>query len=313
VTAPTVVAAGAIVWRVRDGHLQVLLVHRPKYKDWSWPKGKVEPGESVIGAAVREVAEETGYDVVLGIPLPTVQYPVSSGPKQVHYWAAQVAGRGDRAVSARPPVPRADEAEIDRVEWYDAQTASDKLTRPSDRRPLKTLLTAHARGVLDTRVLVITRHARARKRSVWKGDETDRPLTRQGVQQSLGLMTVLSAHGVCQVVTSPWTRCVSTVAPYAQAVGAVLEHRDELTEAAHSRSGEPVAKIVADLLHTTEDTVVCTHRPVLPTVVDVVAQAPGRGVRRSLPRRDPYLRPGHSLVVHLHAGTVVAVQALPPG
>ncbi|NKY07909.1 NUDIX domain-containing protein, partial [Cellulomonas hominis] len=94
---PVVEAAGALVWRVRQGRLQVVLVHRPRYKDWSWPKGKLEPGEHVVTAAVREVEEEAGLDVVLGRPLPGLEYPLADGRfKRVHYWSAQVAGRPDR-------------------------------------------------------------------------------------------------------------------------------------------------------------------------------------------------------------------------
>ena len=106
--APVVVeAAGALVWRVRLGTLQVALVHRPRYDDWSWPKGKVDPGETILAAATREVAEETGHDVVLGVPLPGLEYALSDGRrKRVHYWAAQVAGRPDAAaLRARAPVP----------------------------------------------------------------------------------------------------------------------------------------------------------------------------------------------------------------
>ena len=134
--APVVVeAAGALVWRVRLGRLQVALVHRPRYDDWSWPKGKVDPGETILAAATREVAEETGHDVVLGIPLPGLEYALSDGRrKRVHYWAAQVAGRPDAAaLRARPPVPPASPKEIDQLRWFDVvdgRQAADPRRRP---------------------------------------------------------------------------------------------------------------------------------------------------------------------------------------
>ena len=117
VAAGPVEAAGALVWRERAGRLQVALVHRPRYRDWSWPKGKLDPGELPPVAAVREVEEETGMAVVLGLPLPGLEYRLADGrPKVVHYWAARVAGRGDEApLRARPPVPHADRSEIGRA------------------------------------------------------------------------------------------------------------------------------------------------------------------------------------------------------
>ena len=75
----TVTAAGALCWRVRNHKLQVLLIHRPRYKDWSWPKGKLDPGETLPECAVREVEEETGARVELGRPLPTVTYVLPDG------------------------------------------------------------------------------------------------------------------------------------------------------------------------------------------------------------------------------------------
>jgi len=146
VAVPTVLAAGALVWRVRAGVLQVALVHRPRYKDWSWPKGKVEPGETLVGTAVREVAEETGMDVVLGRPLPGLAYVVAGRPKQVHYWAAQVGGRHDVALAARATTPHVRGAEIDDVRWFDAASATRRLTRSSDRQPLVALVRAHRGG-----------------------------------------------------------------------------------------------------------------------------------------------------------------------
>lgn len=113
----TVKAAGALVWRENGKHLEVLLVHRPRYDDWSIPKGKVEPCESVRTCAVREVAEETGVQVVLGQPLSRVHYKIADGSrKEVHYWAARVAPEASAAVAARCAVKPASAKEIDAVE-----------------------------------------------------------------------------------------------------------------------------------------------------------------------------------------------------
>lgn len=301
VVQTTVQAAGALVWRVRQGRLQVALVHRPRYKDWSWPKGKLDAGEATVAAAWREVAEEIGHDVVLGRPLPSLSYRLPDGrTKRVRYWAAQVAGRGlAPALRARPPVPPAAREEIDQSRWFDVEAAVQRLTRPSDRAPLDVLVDAHAKGRLDTRALVVVRHASARKRSVWGGTEADRPLTSSGRAQAEALVPMLSAFGATRVVASDWARCAGTVEPYARAAGLTPALLPSLTEAAHEEHPARAAAVVADLVGTAEDTVLCTHRPVLPTVLDVVAQHSRRDVADTLPREDPFLRPAELLVTHV--------------
>jgi 8-oxo-(d)GTP phosphatase len=299
---PAVVqAAGALVWRVRTGRLQVALVHRPRYRDWSWPKGKLDPGETIVEAAWREVAEETTHDVVLGIPLPGLEYRISDGRiKRVHYWAAQVAGRLDAAaLRARPPVPRASMAEIDQVRWFDVDTAAARLTRPEDAAPLVALVDAHRKGRLDTRALVVVRHAAAVKRSAWHGTELDRPLTAAGEAAAVGLVPVISAYGASRVVTSEWARCAATVQPYATAAQVPVEISPLLTEHQHKASPSRVARQVVDLLTWDGDSVLCTHRPVLPTVADVLAQHARRSVADALPSSDPFLEPGEALVAHV--------------
>ncbi len=293
-------AAGALVWRVRAGRLQVALVHRPRYRDWSWPKGKLDPGEVPPVAAVREVEEETGMAVVLGLPLPGLRYALSDGRRKVvHYWAARVAGRGDDVpLRARPPVPHADRSEIDHWEWFDTAQAARRLTRRDDRRPLDALVEAYAKDRLDTRALVVARHGQARKRALWGGTEDDRPLTGLGLRQAATLTPLLAAFGVEQVVTSRWERCATTVAPYAQAAGVTPEVADGLTEARHDESPARVAAIVRDALEARRDTVLCTHRPVLPTVLDVLEVQSRRAVADALPRENPFLAPGEVLVAH---------------
>jgi 8-oxo-(d)GTP phosphatase len=307
-------AAGALVWRVRLGHLQVALVHRPRYRDWSWPKGKLDPGESMLAAATREVAEETGHDVVLGIPLPGLEYPLSDGRlKRVHYWAAQVAGRPDAAaLRARPPVPRASRAEIDAVRWFDVDEAARKLSRSADRAPLDALVHAHVKKRLDTRALVILRHGTARRRSTWKGADEDRPLTPVGLRQAHALVPLMSAYGVTNVVTSPWLRCTATVRPYTDMAQVEAERSDALTELSHEDSPEKVNFEVMRLLAEPADSLLCTHRPVLPTVFEVLASRTRKSVAEALPREDPYLHPSGALIAHVAQRTsgprVVAIE-----
>src|SRR5690606_25766251 len=134
---PDVQAAGALVWRLSASRrLEVLLVHRPRYDDWAWPKGKVEPGETVVECAVREVAEETGVHVALGQPLPGGRHKLQDGRrKHTHYWAAQALPDGAPPTGGRIVEP-ADETEVDEVRWVEAGEAWRMLTYERDREPL---------------------------------------------------------------------------------------------------------------------------------------------------------------------------------
>ena len=103
-----------------------------------------------------------------------------------------------------------------------------------------------------------------------------------------------------RVLTSPWKRCVDTVAPYATAAGLTLETAGPLTEMAHAEHPKGVRSLVKKVLRVREEpTALCTHRPVLPTIMGVVSQyAPGK-LLRSVPDRDPWLKTGEILVVHM--------------
>jgi 8-oxo-dGTP pyrophosphatase MutT (NUDIX family) len=117
-------AGGLITRRIADDGVEMLLVHRPKYDDWSFPKGKVETGESDEEAAVREVREETGFEVSLGAELDTVRYVDGRGrPKRVRYWLMTVVG-------GRPAVPN---AEVDALRWLAPELASTLLTYSHDQ------------------------------------------------------------------------------------------------------------------------------------------------------------------------------------
>jgi 8-oxo-dGTP diphosphatase len=124
-------AAGVLLWResAADGGIELALVHRPKYDDWSWPKGKLKPGEDFAAAAVRETREETGMACVLGAPLPATRYPVDGRPKEVRYWAAR-AGEGCFTACR----------EVDRIVWLPPAAARHRLTHDRDRPLVDALL-----------------------------------------------------------------------------------------------------------------------------------------------------------------------------
>ncbi len=281
--AAPIVAAGAVV--VRKGP-EVLLVHRPKYDDWSFPKGKLDPGEHVTAAAVREIAEETGLDVRLGPPLPLQRYEVRNGslrPKIVHYWAARVVGGDD--VSAYAP-----NAEIDAVVWVPLDKAPAVLTYPRDRDTLDELVRVRKK----TCPLVVLRHGRAEPRGSWTGDDRERPLADEGEMQAEQVVPVLAAYDVHHVVSSSSRRCWTTVSPYADVADLDVEVTADLSE--EDASPAAVATLVQRILERSEPTVVCTHRPVLPHVYAAL------GVP------DPELEAGEMLVVHHRRGQVVAVE-----
>lgn len=302
---PVIECAGALVWRVRDGNLQVLLIHRPKYNDWSWPKGKVDPGETLAAAAVREVKEETGKFVALGIALPGLQYITPEGAlKRVHYWAARVVKKSDASVLARLPVAAMDPREVDESAWFSVKEASKKLSRDADKTPLAALQVAYELGDLDTHVLAIARHGKALARAQWQGDEGSRPLTPLGSAQAAALVPVLAAFGINQIVTSEWRRCADTIKPYMKAAGVLSLESDMFTEASHERNQKAVATAIKKLIESELPSVLCSHRPVLPTIFKTMAKSTVREkVRAAFPSEDPFLSPGEVLLAHVVRGS----------
>jgi 8-oxo-dGTP pyrophosphatase MutT (NUDIX family)/phosphohistidine phosphatase SixA len=303
-TRPDLVrAAGAVCWRVDGDRLQVLLVHRPRYDDWSWPKGKLDDDEQVVAAAVREVEEETGLRVRLGVPLPAARYRLSDqADKHVAYWAAPVRD------AVLPPCPRPEE--VDRAEWVTPEEARERLTRRGDRVQLQAVVDAHAEGRLDTFPLVVVRHAYARPKHQWGWPDADRPLVDAGRRQAEVLATLLAAWHPERVLTSPWERCVASVAPYVEQNGVKSRAKGRLTEDGHRRRPGKVSDLVTKVLARQRPTAVCTHRPVLGTLLGTLAGNASAGVAAAIPRTDPFLEPGELLVAHVsrRSGRVVAVE-----
>lgn len=284
--ARPVVAAGAVVLRRRGGLLEVLLVHRPKYDDWSFPKGKLDRGEHAAVAAVREVGEETGLAVRIGRPLDDQLYVVQGGrTKVVHYWVARTLDGDD--VSAYVA-----NREVDQVAWVAADEASERLTYSRDRATLAQAVKRRRR----TSTLVVLRHGRACARSRWRADDRFRPLLKIGEQQADRLVPLLAAYDVTRLVSSSSTRCVSTLVPYADATGRRVVADDGLSEEQATDAG--VTARVGELVVAGKRTVVCSHRPVLPAVFDAL----GLG--------DPRLEPGEMVVVHHRHGKVLATERL---
>ena len=288
--AREVVSAGAVVLGPGGA---VLLVHRPKYDDWSFPKGKLDRGEHATAAAVREVEEETGVRVRLGVPLRGQRYPVRAGTKLVHYWIGRAVGDGD--VSGYEP-----NSEIDEVGWFPIDKARRRLTYQFDLDTLAEAL-AHAR---KTRTLLILRHSQARSRKAWRSDDRQRPLLATGKHQAPELVPLLAAYDVRRMVSSSSTRCVQTLEPYAEATGCSSAPTGLLSEEDASRKA--VRELVAGLVDDLQDRpaaagglALCTHRPVLPWVFDAVGF------------EDPGLAPGELVVAHLRKRLIRGDRAAP--
>lgn len=312
-------SAGALVWRLRPEanpipgtmipaqrqDIQVLIVHRPRYDDWSWPKGKREPGEAIPATAVREVEEETGVPIRLGAPLTVQRYRLGARvTKEVHYWVG-FPDVSPETLRARPLAPLASTKEIDKCQWVGARKAMRLLTRRGDRRLLEELLTRLAERTLYTRTLAVLRHAKATKRSHWEGTEMTRPLSRRGSSQVLRLLPALSALGINQIITSPWRRCVATVAPYATLSGTPLTTEASFTEDAYREDSSKMRSVVRGLLTESKldapatPLAICVHRPTIPGIIGELAPLTPNNLGRLLPQDDPYLKTAGMLLVHI--------------
>ncbi len=281
---PDVLAAGAVVIRKGPGGREVLLVHRPKYDDWAFPKGKQDPGEHITVTAVREVLEETGVEIRLGRPLRPQVYAVSGGrQKQVHYWVGHVLGDDD--VSSYLI-----NAEIDDLAWLSPEAAAERLTYLDDID----LLDQVRKHQKTTSTLAVVRHAKAHKRSSWEGPDPQRPLAEVGDEQAHNLVPLLHAFGITRVLSSSSFRCVQTVGPYATEQVLPVVEVDALSEELFDQ--EASRALLHELMTTPGPSVLCTHRPVLPQLFELLGIS-----------EEP-LQPAELVVCHHRKGTLVATE-----
>lgn len=206
----TVLAAGAVMYRLTDaGDIEVAVVHRPRYDDWSLPKGKLDRGEALPVTARRELLEETGHECILGQSLGESNYRLKNGAfKRVWYWAARETG-GEFVASD----------ECDRMDWLSVSDAVERVSYELDQSVLATFRSSVAPHADRLRQVVLIRHARAGDRNDWKGDDARRPLDKKGLLQAEYLAPQLRAFGVTNIVTAEPDRCIQTVAPLAEGLG----------------------------------------------------------------------------------------------
>jgi 8-oxo-(d)GTP phosphatase len=296
-----ILAAGAVVWRPASHQpekVEVLLVHRPKYDDWSLPKGKREPGEHVLLTAVREVHEETSVRPVLGPRLRTVEYLARGRPKQVDYWSALSAG--DQAAASH---------EVDAVAWLSWPQERGRLSYPHDATVIASLRPR------KTVPLILVRHASAGQKGSWPGGDLLRPLDAEGALDAVLLADLLSCFAPsARVISSAAQRCIQTVRPYAAAFGGSVEAEAALV--APGRAGETssdrtdhadsLPRLIRDLVAAAEPTVVCLHGENLPAALAAACSALGSPSPATGP--EPPLPKGAFYVVHVAAGELAGLE-----
>jgi 8-oxo-dGTP pyrophosphatase MutT (NUDIX family)/phosphohistidine phosphatase SixA len=302
-------AAGAVLWRPgpdggadgdfaaaaehgpenREG-IEVALVHRPRYDDWTFPKGKLKSGEHVLRAVVREVEEETGLTPRLGRRLRSAFYLKDGRPKRVDYWVATVAAEWstDRFVPNE---------EVDRLEWLTVEAAAGRLSYPRDVDVLREM----AAGPLRTTPYILLRHGSAGEKRDWLGDDVLRPLDPRGREEAGRLPALLSGFGPLRVISSCTARCVETVLPYAlhARVSVVTDRAFTVGLATPEGAADRIGDLIADGV----PTLVCTHGELLTGLVPLLcARLDGK------PPDEPALRKGGFWILHVAHGTLACLE-----
>ncbi len=243
-------AAGGVVWRHAGAELEVVLVHRPRYDDWSFPKGKVRRGEPALAAAYREVGEETGLAPTLGPSLPQSRYQTEQGKKLVEYWAMRSGGAPGHVTGD----------EVDRMEWLALAEARERLSYGGDRELLDEL---DPLVYLISATVLLMGHAPAGDPRAWEGDDWARPLDAGGLQQAEALRRGLPAFSPTRLLSADRARCVQTLEPLARDLGLPVELEACLGEQEYLASPDEAGRRVVDLARGRETTVLCAQGTVI--------------------------------------------------
>ncbi|RFD74625.1 NUDIX hydrolase [Gardnerella vaginalis] len=251
-----------------ENNIELCLVYRPKYNDWSWPKGKNEAHESHRHTAVREVGEETGYAVTLGPHIAQIEYPLEnegkkssaksstkSGSqnndqpeviKRIHYWMMREISESDaiKRLPAFGPIKPAKPTEIGNVVWLTPEDARKKLTHDSDQLVLDAFLERIKSGQANYKTLILVRHGKAESRKGWQGSEATRPITPLGSAASYALGRELACYAPNKIVSSPWKRCLETVDAFAKNSSINIEKVAELTEDFHEKNPKSTLNVL---------------------------------------------------------------------
>ncbi|ETW25752.1 NUDIX hydrolase [Mycobacterium gastri] len=249
-----VYAAGAVLWRPgkAKGAVEIAVIHRPRYDDWSLPKGKVDPGETTAVAAVREVFEETGQQVHLGRRLTMTSYPIDQGVKKVYYWAARRIG-GEFVPGS----------EVDDLVWLPIAGAMARIDYAQDRKVLRRF----AKQPADTKTVLVVRHGTAGSKSRFRGDDTKRPLDKKGRAQAEALVGQLLAFGASTIYAADRLRCHQTVQPLAEELGVSIHNERALTEESYAKNPKRARHRVLRIAAQPGTPVICTQGKVIPDLI----------------------------------------------
>jgi 8-oxo-(d)GTP phosphatase len=276
-------AAGGVLWRPAEHRtrVEVAVIHRPKYDDWSMPKGKLTTNEHPLIGAIREVKEETGYDVTVGRPLQEIRYMKDGNPKRVRFWAM-------RAVSGE----FAENAEVDELRWLPPNDAQRLLSPDRDRAALDDFL----RDMSASWPVVVVRHGSAGERSSWPGDDHDRPLDEVGHRQAMAMVGVLAAYGIRRVLSSDVLRCLDTVEPYAAIWGTDVETEPLMSESGYLSHPDAALERFLDVACAGLPTAVCSQGKAIPDLLSRACTALGHETIS-----DTSVRKGAWAVLHMAA------------
>ncbi|MBN9609148.1 MAG: hypothetical protein BGO26_04230 [Actinobacteria bacterium 69-20] len=257
-------AAGAVLWRPSRKHgVKVAVIHRPRYDDWSLPKGKPEHGEYPPATALREVTEETGFTARLGRHIDSISYETQAGLKVVHYFAGRCTG-GEFEPNK----------EVDKLRWLPLREARPRLTYSRDRTVLDSFIALPA----ELSTVVLVRHAKAGQRDAFAGADVKRPLDRRGERQADQLAQQIVAFGPITVAAAPLTRCRQTVLPLARTLGVSVTDEPALSEAEYQHDPAAARRRVIELALADDGNgpaVVCSQGGVIPGVIKSLASRAG--------------------------------------
>ena len=285
-------AAGALLWREVDSrNLEIALIHRPRYDDWSLPNGKIEGGETALQCAYREVFEETGIKASLTRQLGTVEYEESGELKRVIFWSAHCSlDTGTFVVNE----------EVDELVWFTPEDALVKATHDSDRQIIDSFQAQEPR----TDTLIILRHTKALERGDWDEVDSERTLNEVGFDQAQLLIKHLEPFAIDEVYTSNYTRCVQTVTPLSHSRGLTITQVPSLNEETFENDPQRSVAFANALKQDEKNILICSHNPVIPTML--------RGILNTkLKNKDLIkLEPGDAWIVHRVRGEIVGLDYL---
>jgi 8-oxo-dGTP diphosphatase len=282
-----------VCWRLVKGKLKILLVHRDERADVSLPKGKIDPGETPPQTAVREIEEETGIRVSLGVPLGTIEYPLSGGrEKTVHYWAAEVT---DDALAASTFKPN---QEIAALEWLTLDKARAELSYERDREVLDRFQTFVDAGTVRTFAVIVVRHGKAVPPDNWDGPDSTRPLLHRGLNQATTIGPAIAAFRPSKLVSSTAARCRATLEPLSALLGLTVSVTKDISQDAYESGTGNVGKVVRRRLGKKLTVALCSHGPVLPEIVAALAHETGTEPTNTI-RKTAMLSTGEFSVLHI--------------